>query len=113
MQNTCRYMVQDMADIADVDRVSGVGATLIANHCIDITGQDIDDLALALVSSVQSDNTDVLHPDSPVPIERQQHLPTSTRLFRPCKEPAPREFELSHRLSGDSQESRSIPSVSQ
>src|SRR5262245_66172274 len=42
-------------------RVPCVGSALVANHCVDIAGQDVDDLALAFVAPLRPDDYEITH----------------------------------------------------
>jgi hypothetical protein len=48
--------MQNELVVADVNRVTGIRATLVASHDVRFLGQNIDDLALALVTPLAADH---------------------------------------------------------
>ena len=45
-----------MAGVPDDDRVAGVGAAVVAHDHVEVLGQPVDDLALALIAPLQADD---------------------------------------------------------
>ena len=58
VQNAARNLVQHERRVADVDRVAGVRAALIAHDPIGALGEDVDELALPLVAPLRADDDD-------------------------------------------------------
>jgi hypothetical protein len=59
-QDARGHQVQDGLFAADDQRMPGVMPTLVAHHGLGVVGQPVDDLALALVAPLGTDNHDVL-----------------------------------------------------
>ena len=66
MQHTHQRVMEDMFDVADVHRMTGVGATLVSDHGCNVFCENIDNLAFALVTPIQSDHADMPHVDDSV-----------------------------------------------
>src|SRR5207248_665815 len=60
MEDAGRNQMQHMTLTAEDDRVACVVAALIARDDVEVSGKDIDDLALALVSPLQADDCEIL-----------------------------------------------------
>ncbi len=60
-QDSRRNQVQDRRLSVDDQGVPGVGTSLEAHHQVGFVGEAVDDLALALVSPLSTDNDDVRH----------------------------------------------------
>ena len=58
MQNAARDLVQHERLVADVHRVSGVRAALIAHDPVGALGEHVDELSLAFVAPLRSDDDD-------------------------------------------------------
>ena len=56
MQDAGRNLMQDELVVAHVDGVTGVCTTLVASHQVRLLGQDVYDLALALVPPLTADH---------------------------------------------------------
>ena len=56
MQDAARDLVEDERRIADVDRVAGVRAALVAHHPVGALGEHVHELALALVAPLGADD---------------------------------------------------------
>ena len=61
-----RQQAQLVFDIADDERVAGIGAALKAHDDIGALGQPVDDLALALVAPLGADDGDIAHRAPPL-----------------------------------------------
>jgi hypothetical protein len=58
VQNPARNLVEHERLVADMYGVPGVGSALIANYPIGALGEDVDELALALVPPLGADDDD-------------------------------------------------------
>ncbi len=58
MQDPARHLVQHEVLLADVDRVAGVGAALVAHDPVGALGEHVDELALPLVAPLGADDDD-------------------------------------------------------
>ena len=56
MEDARGDLPQDELRITDDDRVAGVGTSLVANHELSPLGQHVDQLALALVAPLRTDD---------------------------------------------------------
>jgi hypothetical protein len=58
MENSARDLMKDERLVPDLDGVPGVGAALIANYPVGALRENINELALALVSPLGADDDD-------------------------------------------------------
>ena len=70
-QDPGRHQVKRLAPVADPHGVAGVRAAVVAHHHVEVAGQVVDDLALALVPELQSaDDAAARSPIDPVVAHR-------------------------------------------
>ena len=58
VEDSARDLVEHERQVAQIDRVSGVRAALIADHPVGALGQHVDQLSLPLVAPLCADNDD-------------------------------------------------------
>jgi hypothetical protein len=58
MEDPARDLVEDEALVADVDRVAGVRAALVAHDPVRALGHHVDELALPFVAPLRADDDD-------------------------------------------------------
>ena len=73
-QNAARNQLQNELLLADEDRVAGVVAALIARHDVESLGEEIDDLAFALVAPLGAEDDYVSHFDQTYLVYRSRAL---------------------------------------
>jgi hypothetical protein len=56
MENPRRDLMKDVFLLIDYDRVSGVCSALTANHHVHLGGQEVDDLAFALITPLHAND---------------------------------------------------------
>ncbi len=66
VENAARHQVEDELLAADHQRVAGVRATGVAHHELGVWREQVDDLPLALISPLRSDNDQGRHSHSPL-----------------------------------------------
>ncbi len=58
VQDAARDLVEDERQVAQVDRVPGVRAALVADHPVGALGEDVDEFSLPFVAPLGADDDD-------------------------------------------------------
>ena len=58
MQNAARDLVEHEGFLADLNGVAGVRAALVAHHPVGALGENVDELSLAFVAPLRTDDDD-------------------------------------------------------
>ncbi len=82
VENSGRHEMQGVLLVVDHDRVSGVVAALVADDEVGLTGQQVGDLALALVAPLEADESRARQRSVPRPGGGEEHQRSIRKLMR-------------------------------